>query len=96
MTADGAWRLAPAYDLTFSDGPGGEHATTIDGEGMAPTASHLLALADRHRLRPGETRPVLDQVRAAVADWSVHAAACGVGARTTAAVASGLDRMAGA
>lgn len=33
MSAKGEWRLAPAYDLTFSRGPGGEHYLTIGGRG---------------------------------------------------------------
>nr|NJM04738.1 HipA domain-containing protein [Desulfobacula sp.] len=27
------WTLTPAYDLTFSKGPGGEHSMSIAGEG---------------------------------------------------------------
>ncbi|MDP2793670.1 MAG: type II toxin-antitoxin system HipA family toxin [Sulfurisoma sp.] len=41
------WRLAPAFDLTFSPGPGGEHHTTVAGEGRAPGREHLLELARR-------------------------------------------------
>ena len=33
MNADGTWRLAPAYDLTFMRGPGGEHSMLVAGEG---------------------------------------------------------------
>ena len=36
--ASATWRLAPAYDLTFSGGPGGEHWMTVAGEGRAPGA----------------------------------------------------------
>ncbi len=32
----GAWTLSPAYDLEFSDGPGGEHTLTVAGEDRAP------------------------------------------------------------
>ena len=39
------WRLAPAFDLTFSNGPRGQHTMTIAGEGRAPMRSHALALA---------------------------------------------------
>jgi serine/threonine-protein kinase HipA len=50
---DQAWRLAPCYDLTFSEGPGGEHQMDIVGQGRAITREHLLSLAqqgglDRH------------------------------------------------
>lgn len=92
MTPDGQWRLAPAYDLTFSDGPGGEHATTVDGEGASPSPTHLRTLAERHGLKRAERDAVLDRVSSAVADWPRHARAAGVGAATTAEVSEGLRR----
>ncbi|GGC11195.1 hypothetical protein GCM10011363_29810 [Marivita lacus] len=33
MDAEGSWSLSPAYDVSFSDGPGGEHHLAIAGEG---------------------------------------------------------------
>ena len=33
MDENGTWTVSPAYDLTFSTGPGGEHCTTIMGNG---------------------------------------------------------------
>ena len=33
MDSSGDWRLAPAYDLTYSPGPGGEHYMDIASEG---------------------------------------------------------------
>src|SRR5690606_19130851 len=33
MNKTGEWRLAPAYDLTYSRGPGGEHYLDVEGEG---------------------------------------------------------------
>lgn len=40
------WILSPAYDLTYSNSIGGEHATTINGEGMNPTIEDIIAVAD--------------------------------------------------
>ncbi len=40
------WILSPAYDLTFSYSLGGEHATTIYGEGKEPNLQHLLQVAE--------------------------------------------------
>lgn len=42
--AEGDWSLSPAYDLTYSDGMGGEHATSVLGRGL-PAEEDLLALA---------------------------------------------------
>jgi serine/threonine-protein kinase HipA len=45
LGADDQWRVSPAFDLTFSFGPGGEHSTSIAGEGRLPTRAHLLRVA---------------------------------------------------
>lgn len=39
------WIVSPAYDLTYSSSRGGEHATTIDGEGKSPGLDHILRVA---------------------------------------------------
>jgi serine/threonine-protein kinase HipA len=45
LTRDRQWQLAPGYDLTFSQGAGGEHQMDICGEGRNPGKEHLLRLA---------------------------------------------------
>jgi len=42
---DRRWRLAPAFDLTFSEGPMGQHHMDVCGEGASIERSHLLRLA---------------------------------------------------
>ena len=44
------WSLAPAYDLTHSYSIGGEHATTINGNGKDPSIEDILAIAKKHGL----------------------------------------------
>lgn len=44
MSPDRAWRLAPAYYLSFSSGPGGEHTLTVAGEGRHPGAAQIRAV----------------------------------------------------
>ena len=41
------WKLSPAYDLTYSSSQGGEHATTIDGEGKNPKIDDILQVAKK-------------------------------------------------
>jgi len=65
----GEWSLSPAYDLTFSTGPGGEHTSTVLGEGRAPTRLHCLALAEKTGLRVRVADRILDEVNEAVAGW---------------------------
>lgn len=45
MSPQMRWQLAPAYDLTYSTGLGGEHQMSVLGEGREPGRGHLLALA---------------------------------------------------
>lgn len=42
---DRRWRLAPAFDLTYSQGPMGQHHMDVCGEGAAVERRHLLQLA---------------------------------------------------
>nr|WP_244530381.1 hypothetical protein [Rhizobium sp. NFR07] len=51
MDGNDRWFSAPAYDLTFSSGPGGEQSATIAGEGRTPGMPHLLAVARGHQSR---------------------------------------------
>lgn len=44
MDAAGRWKRSPAYDLTFSSGPGGEQSTMVMGEGRNPGVEHLIKL----------------------------------------------------
>ncbi|MDA8020193.1 MAG: type II toxin-antitoxin system HipA family toxin [Thermoanaerobaculia bacterium] len=69
MSESGDWHLAPAYDLTFSPGPRGEHSMTVAGEGKAPSRKHILELAQLAGVKPSETRAVLEDVLTAVGAW---------------------------
>ena len=78
MNADGEWRLAPAYDLTFSNGPGGEHYLAVEGEGRTPTRTQVVALGRRHGLSDRPIAEIINAVRDALADWPVIATELGV------------------
>ncbi len=41
------WKLSPAYDLTYSNSIGGEHATTVNGNGVNPGLDDILAVAKK-------------------------------------------------
>ena len=45
LNQQGLWKLSPAFDLTFSFGPGGEHSTSVAGHGKNITRAHLLRVA---------------------------------------------------
>lgn len=78
MNAAGEWALAPAFDLTFAPGPGGEHYLAIDGEGKAPTRDHLLAEGAAAGLPAKRLGLIIDEVRSAVSRWRNIAQAAGM------------------
>ncbi|MEP9404326.1 type II toxin-antitoxin system HipA family toxin [Sphingomonas sp. VNH70] len=90
MDDAGDWHLAPAYDLTFSDGPGGEHDLAVAGEGAMPTRRHVDRVAQAHGIAPKRVAAIVEQVADAVAGWQVAARDAGVGRDTTALVAARL------
>ncbi len=73
MDDKGEWRLSPAFDLTFSNGPGGEHYMAVAGEGRMITRAHIAALGARHGIAVKRIASIVDAVRAAVADWERYA-----------------------
>ena len=74
----GVWSLSPAFDLSFSPGPGGEHAMTLGGEGRAPGATHILALARASGIDRDAARAVMAEVRDRVERWLEFAELAGV------------------
>jgi serine/threonine-protein kinase HipA len=78
MDTTGDWRLAPAYDLTYAAGPGGEHYLDIEGEGRDPTRAHVLRLGARHGVGAKAVTAMVEDVRAAVARWPDFSEAAGV------------------
>lgn len=88
MSERGEWSVSPAYDLSFSDGPGGEHWMPVSGEGANPGRQHLEALAKAGNVR--RFKPVIDQVRAAIDRFASFADQAGLKAKTRDKVAKAL------
>ena len=57
------WLLSPAYDLTYSYSIGGEHATTVHGNGRDPGMPDILAAADAVGLDRRRASRIAEQVR---------------------------------
>ena len=74
----GQWSLSPAYDLTFSPGPGGEHSTTVAGEGRAPAYSHFVKLGEQHDISAKEVKSMIAEITDARDHWPEFAQAAGV------------------
>jgi serine/threonine-protein kinase HipA len=73
MAPSGDWRLAPAYDLTWTETGTGYHAMSVDGEARAPEVKHLRRIGVAAGLDASQVDGVLDDVRGAVSSWSERA-----------------------
>lgn len=80
MDVKGEWKLAPAYDLTFSSGPRGEQSTMVMGEGQNPSVHHLIKLGYEAKLSKARITEIIDQTQTALASWKVLASEYGVSA----------------
>lgn len=62
LEADGSWRLAPPYDLTYCPGYKGEHFMDIAGEGVAPARKHVLQAAHAAGLPQAVAAQAIDEL----------------------------------
>jgi serine/threonine-protein kinase HipA len=88
MSETGRWRPSPAYDVTYAEGPGGEHAMLVGREGASPGIGDLVELASSVGIK--RPRPVIDEVRDAVSKFHEHADRAGVPAKLRDRIASAL------
>jgi serine/threonine-protein kinase HipA len=86
LNARDEWIFAPAYDLVFSYGPGGEQSMLVMGEGRDPGTAQLQFLGKKHGLK--NAPEILAQVKRAVADWTRYAEQAGVSQKSTKEIAS--------
>ena len=86
------WELAPAYDVTFAHNPKGEwthqHLMSVNGKFKDFTQDDLLAEAERFAV--GTAPKVIDQVRAAIEEWSSFAKRAGLSSGQSEATAKQL------
>jgi len=89
LNARNEWIFAPAYDLTFSYGPGGEQSMLVMGEARNPGTAQLQALGKQHGLKnaPG----ILEKVRRAVANWARFAEQAEVSRKFTKEIAAKIN-----
>ncbi|MFI5036528.1 MAG: type II toxin-antitoxin system HipA family toxin [Acidimicrobiales bacterium] len=90
----GAWRLAPAYDVTHSNWGGSwtqNHQMSVNGRFVDISLDDLRVMGDRHEV-PG-VESVLREVASAVARWRDFAAAAGVDGATTDRIATDFEEL---
>jgi serine/threonine-protein kinase HipA len=83
MDRSGAWRLSPAFDITWSYNPAGEwtsrHQMSINGKRDGFVFADLEACAKTVSINRGHFGRIFDEVREAVARWPSFADEVGVG-----------------
>lgn len=82
MNREGAWSLAPAYDVTWAWKPGNpwldSHQMSINGKRDGFSVADLRAVAEVAGLKRGRAEVILAEVSAVVASWRGIAGAVGV------------------
>jgi len=78
MDETGKWSLSPAYDLTFCYGPGGEHSTTVAGEGKHPTIKDIKKIGDLAGIPEKEQQIIIEKVRDSINSWKEKALDIGI------------------
>ena len=91
MDRNGKWQVSPAYDLTFSAGPMGQHCTTILGEGKNPTIENILKLAEAISIKKKIALEIIDEVKNAVSKWEKFAEIAMVSKRSSKNIMSILN-----
>jgi len=94
MDVTGAWRLAPAYDLTYAHGAGftRQHQMSLGGKRDGFTRSDLLAFGQAFGIKRHGT-DIVDRVVAALNRWPEYAAAAGVPGDRISAIGSEFRRL---
>ena len=88
---DGAWQLAPFYDVTFSPTPYGEHATAFAGFGKAPSLKAMQRLANNANFANwSQAEQVIEEVVKSLTGWEQVAKVAGVSQETRSLVARQL------
>lgn len=62
MSPEGQWRLAPAYDVTFCEGPGGYHQMDVMGEALTISRADMLRLAEEAEVPQGDANLAIDHI----------------------------------
>lgn len=92
LTPDNIWHLSPAYDLTFSSGPAGEHCTTIMGEGKNLQPSHLLQLAQIGNVSEKRALEIVEKIKSARSKWAEFAKNVGVSKSSLAMIKAAINQ----
>lgn len=57
------WKLSPAYDLTYSNSIGGEHATCVNGNGRNPQEEDMMAVGKKAGIIEAKCKKMLQETK---------------------------------
>jgi len=83
MNGAGVWSPTPAYDITLSNGPAGEHNLAVAGEGRNPGRPHIVRAAKEIGIAADRASDIFDQVKEVVSRWPTFAKEAGLSAMRT-------------
>ena len=78
MNETGEWKLSPAYDLTFSEGPNGEQSSMVMGEGKIPGVAELYKLGQAADMAQQVMDDAIERTKSAIDGWQALAKEHGV------------------
>lgn len=78
MNEFGEWKLSPAYDLTYSNGPGGEQSTMVMGEGRNITIERLVKLGLEAKISKELIDQIIEKTRNSLSKWNYLANEYGI------------------
>ena len=71
-TESQGWRLAPAYDLTYSDTDWGEHTTSVNGKGKNISDDDLIYIGVASGIRDNICKDTIRTIRENTQDLSKY------------------------
>lgn len=91
MDQDGAWKLSPAFDVTYSYNPSaywtGQHQMSLNAKRDGFELQDLFAFAETASIKKPKAKSLISSVRDVVADWACYAARAGLDDDTTRRIA---------
>jgi serine/threonine-protein kinase HipA len=88
--SDRRWHLTPAYDLSYSSGPNGEHYLAVAGEARDVSAEAIREVASAADVEPRRLRSIAGEVLDAVSRFTAFSAEYGVSKKTSQEVLSAV------
>ncbi len=92
ITEKGEWAMTPAYDITFSRGPGGEHSMSVAGEGRSPGKQAISRLGQLTGFPQKNINNIIDQTIASLEQWSEFAGQAGINEQTKEYIQKKIER----